>query len=48
MVADHSHRAGQLMSDPDPQKSQAVMQAMLKMNKIIIADLERAHEGKAD
>ena len=36
------------MSDPDPQKSQAVMQAMLKMNKIIIADLERAHEGKAD
>jgi len=38
---------GQLMSDPDPQKSQAVMQAMLKMNKIVIADLERAHEGKA-
>jgi predicted 3-demethylubiquinone-9 3-methyltransferase (glyoxalase superfamily) len=37
---------GQLMSDPDPQKSQAVMQAMLKMNKIVIADLERAHEGK--
>ena len=38
---------GQLMSDPAPQKSQAVMQAMLKMNKIVIADLERAHEGKA-
>jgi len=38
---------GRLMSDPDPQKSQAVMQAMLKMNKIIIADLERAHDSKA-
>ena len=38
---------GRLMSDPDPQKSQAVMQAMLKMNKIIIPDLERAHDSKA-
>jgi predicted 3-demethylubiquinone-9 3-methyltransferase (glyoxalase superfamily) len=33
---------GKLMSDPDPKKSQAVMQAMLKMNKIVIADLEQA------
>jgi predicted 3-demethylubiquinone-9 3-methyltransferase (glyoxalase superfamily) len=31
-----------LMNDPDPVKSQAVVQAMLKMNKIIIADLEKA------
>jgi len=38
---------GELISDPDPGKSQAVMQAMLKMNKIIIADLERAYQGKA-
>jgi predicted 3-demethylubiquinone-9 3-methyltransferase (glyoxalase superfamily) len=37
----------QLMSDPDPKKSQAVMQAMLKMNKIVIEDLKRAYEGKA-
>jgi predicted 3-demethylubiquinone-9 3-methyltransferase (glyoxalase superfamily) len=37
---------GQLMSDPDPEKSKAVMQAMLKMNKIIIADLRKAYEGK--
>ena len=36
-----------LMSDPDPAKSQAVFQAMLKMKKIIIADLEKAYEGKA-
>jgi predicted 3-demethylubiquinone-9 3-methyltransferase (glyoxalase superfamily) len=37
---------GKLMSDPDPQKSQAVLQAMLRMNKIVIADLERAHQGQ--
>ena len=35
---------GELMGDPDPVKSQRVMQAMLKMNKIIIADLKKAHE----
>src|SRR5260221_11833252 len=33
-----------LMNDPDAAKSQAVVQAMLKMDKIIIADLEKAHE----
>jgi predicted 3-demethylubiquinone-9 3-methyltransferase (glyoxalase superfamily) len=36
-----------LMSDPDPEKSQAVMRAMFKMSKIIIADLQRAYEGEA-
>ncbi len=35
-----------LMSDPDPEKSSAVFQAMLKMNKIVIAELEKAYEGK--
>jgi predicted 3-demethylubiquinone-9 3-methyltransferase (glyoxalase superfamily) len=35
----------QLMGDPDPKKSNAVIQAMLKMNKIIIEDLKRAYEG---
>ena len=30
------------LSNPDPQKSQKVMQAMLQMKKIIIADLEKA------
>ncbi len=34
------------MSDPDPEKSKAVFQAMLKMNKIVIEDLKRAYEGK--
>jgi len=38
---------GELMSDSDPQKAQAVMQAMLKMDKIVVADLEKAHAGEA-
>jgi predicted 3-demethylubiquinone-9 3-methyltransferase (glyoxalase superfamily) len=36
----------QLMGDPDATKSNAVMQAMLKMDKIVIADLEKAYEGQ--
>ena len=36
---------GQLMSDPDPKKSQAVIEAMLKMNKIVIKDLQDAYQG---
>jgi len=38
---------GQLISDPDPEKSKAVMQAMLKMNKIVIEDLQQAYDGAA-
>lgn len=38
---------GQLMSDADPKKSQAVMQAILKMNKIVIEDLQKAYDGEA-
>lgn len=37
---------GKLMSDPDPAKSGAVVQAMLKMDKIVIEDLQKAYEGK--
>ena len=36
---------GKLLGDKDPQKSQRVMQAMLQMNKIDIAGLQKAHEG---
>ena len=36
-----------LMGDPDPKKAQAVFQTMMKMDKIVIADLERAHAGWA-
>jgi len=37
---------GKLMSDPDPKKAQAVVQAMLKMDKIVIQDLQKAYEGR--
>ena len=37
---------GELLGDKDQAKSGRVMQAMMKMKKIIIADLERAAEGK--
>jgi len=33
----------QSVSDPNPAKAQAVVQAMLKMDKIIVADLQKAH-----
>ena len=36
---------GKLMSGPDPEKSKRVMKAMLQMDKIDIAGLERAHEN---
>jgi len=35
---------GQLLGDPDPAKSQHVVQAMLKMSKLDIAGLRRTHE----
>ena len=38
---------GQLLGDPDREKAQRVMAAMLKMGKIEIAELERAAEGAA-
>jgi predicted 3-demethylubiquinone-9 3-methyltransferase (glyoxalase superfamily) len=38
-------RMMELMSDPDPEKSKRVTEAMLKMHKIEIAELEEAHQG---
>lgn len=35
---------GELLGDPDPVKSQRVMQAMLKMKKIEIAGLKQAYD----
>ena len=35
---------GQLMGDPDPEKARRVMEAMLKMVKIDIAELKQAYE----
>jgi predicted 3-demethylubiquinone-9 3-methyltransferase (glyoxalase superfamily) len=37
---------GELLDDKDPQKSQRVMKAMLKMIKIDVEGLKRAYEGK--
>lgn len=37
---------GELMGDPDPVRAGRVMQAMLKMHKIVIADLQKAYDQK--
>ncbi len=37
---------GKLMQDKDPEKAGRVMQAMLQMDKIDIASLQQAYEGK--
>ena len=36
---------GELMGDPDPEKSTRVREAMFKMQKIIVADLQKAYDG---
>jgi predicted 3-demethylubiquinone-9 3-methyltransferase (glyoxalase superfamily) len=38
-------RLHELLADPDPNRSRRAMQAMLRMNKINIAELERAADG---
>ena len=37
---------GKLLSDPDPEKANRVMQAMLKMTKIDVTALQAAHDKK--
>jgi len=36
---------GELMGDPDPEKSKRVTDTMLKMQKIIVADPQKAYDG---
>ena len=36
----------ELLGDPDPEKSQRVMNAMLQMSKIEIQRLQHAYEGR--
>ena len=36
---------GQLMNDPDPEKSGRVVQAMMEMKKIDVAGLQKAYDG---
>jgi predicted 3-demethylubiquinone-9 3-methyltransferase (glyoxalase superfamily) len=38
-------RLHELLSDPDANRSGRAMKAMLKMNKLVIADLEKAADG---
>ena len=38
---------GRLMSDPDPKKARATVDAMMTMKKLVIADLEKAHDAPA-
>jgi predicted 3-demethylubiquinone-9 3-methyltransferase (glyoxalase superfamily) len=37
---------GEMLGDPDPARSRRVMEAMMGMTKIEIAELERAYEGR--
>jgi predicted 3-demethylubiquinone-9 3-methyltransferase (glyoxalase superfamily) len=37
---------GEMLGDPDPEKAGRVMQAMLKMNKIDIQELQQAYDGQ--
>jgi predicted 3-demethylubiquinone-9 3-methyltransferase (glyoxalase superfamily) len=39
------NRLGELLSDPDPERASRAMQAMLQMQKLDIAELERAAAG---
>lgn len=39
-------RLGELLNDPDTEKSNRAMQAMMKQHKLDIAELARAFEGK--
>jgi hypothetical protein len=38
---------GRYLSDPDRKKADRVMQAMMKMQKIVIADLDKAYAGQS-
>ncbi len=35
-----------MLADPDPEKAQRVMKAMLQMGKIEVAELQRAYDGE--
>jgi len=37
---------GELLNDPDPEKSQRVMKAIYRMDKLDIATLMRAYDGQ--
>lgn len=37
---------GKLFSSPDPEKTNRVMKAMLPMKKLVLAELQKAYDGK--
>ncbi len=39
---------GELMGDPDPEKSKRMTDAMLKVQKSIAADLQKAYDGHSN
>jgi predicted 3-demethylubiquinone-9 3-methyltransferase (glyoxalase superfamily) len=39
------HRLGELISDPDPKRAKAAMDAMLKQKKIVLAEIEAAADA---
>ena len=41
----HGTALGRYLSDPDRKKADRAMQAMMKMQKIVIADLDKAYAG---
>ena len=44
-LADHAERLLELMADPDRDRARRAMEAMMKMKKIDIAEVERAADG---
>ena len=44
VMAGRPHALGEMLSDPDPQKSKRVMEAMLKMKKIDVPTLKQAYD----
>jgi hypothetical protein len=45
VLAGCAHGLGRYLSDPDRKKADRAMQAMMKMQKIVIADLDKAYAG---
>ena len=45
VLAGCAHALGQYLSDPDRKKADRAKQAMMKMQKIVIADLDKAFAG---
>ena len=45
-MGDHPSILGEMLNDPDTEKSRRVMKAMLQMHKIDIETLKEAYKGR--